>query len=312
MIMGSIGTTFRNIAIVGAGGSNIGHHIVRTLLSAPYAGRFNVTVLARDTSKSTFPSDAKVIRLSEDFPYASIVSALKGQDVLISAVQAKDLEYKLIDAAIEAGVQCFLPSEYGVNNTFKPARDLAPIFESKGQTIEHLITKEAQISWTAIPTGLWLEWSLAPAIKFPDIDIVKHTATLWAGGNHQLSWTTLAWSAQAVAEILLHPEETKNKVVPVRALEASQNDIIAVLEKLQGVRYELSAADHEKQIADARADWEKTQARWPSLVLVKAGFLLDGYGSNFVDEGIVEVGNGYLGLQDLQLEDVLREVIAKV
>ena len=310
--MGSIDTSFRNIAVVGAGGSNIGNHIVRTLLTAPYAGRFNVTVLARESSKSTFHPDAKVIRLSDDFLHASLVSALKGQDVLISAVQAKDLEYRLIDAAIEAGVQRFLPSEYGVNNTFKPARDLAPIFDSKGQTIEHLITKEAQISWTAVPTGLWLEWSLAPAIKFPDIDVVEHTATLWAGGNHKLSWTTIAWSAQAIAEILLHPEETKNNVVPVRALEASQNDIVAVLEELQGVKYETSAADHEKQIKDARADWEKTHARWPGLVLVKAGFLLDGYGSNFVDEGIVEVGNGYLGLKDLQLEDILREVLAQV
>lgn len=86
---------------------------------------------------------------------------MTGQDVLVSAIGfgAIELEKPLIEAAIEAKVKRFLPSEYGVNNTNPVARKLSPVFDAKGKIIEYLKTKESSgLSWTAVSTGLWLDW----------------------------------------------------------------------------------------------------------------------------------------------------------
>lgn len=65
----------------------------------------------------------------------------------------------MIDAAVEAGVRRFLPSEYGVDNTNPAARELSPVFEKKGATIEYLQSEEGSgLEWTAVPTGMWLDW----------------------------------------------------------------------------------------------------------------------------------------------------------
>jgi hypothetical protein len=154
--------------------------------------------------------------------------------------------------------------------------------------------------------------ALEPAIAFPEINIASHTANIWDGGHHKLSFTTLPWAAKAVAEILLRPDQTKNKVLPVRAFEASQNNIVNALERIQGVKYDLTQVIGKEKIADAKKTWAESKNGGAALVLVKAGFLLDGYGSDFVGEGIVEVANNMLGLEELRLEDVVREAVSKV
>lgn len=86
---------------------------------------------------------------------------MRGADALVSAIGfgAIVLEEKLIDAAVDAGVKRFLPSEYGVDNTNPAARKLCPVFDSKGAIIEYLKAKEdTGLTWTAVPTGLWLDW----------------------------------------------------------------------------------------------------------------------------------------------------------
>jgi putative NADH-flavin reductase len=118
-------------------------------------------VLVRESSKSTFPAGANVIRVPDELTHSVLVQALKGQDAVVAAIGFPSLnaEYKLIDAAIEAGVERFLPSEFGVNNTHPKARELCPIFNAKGEVIEHLRSKEGTgLSWTAVSTGLWLDW----------------------------------------------------------------------------------------------------------------------------------------------------------
>lgn len=142
-----------------AGGTNIGYHVVKALASKPES--FTVEIIARKSSKSTFQQGVKVHYVDDELPHSQLIQALDGQDVLISAIgfDAIGLEDKLIDAAIDAKVKRFLPSEYGVNNTNPTTRALSPVFNAKGEVIEKLKGKESQsLSWTAVATGLWLDW----------------------------------------------------------------------------------------------------------------------------------------------------------
>lgn len=132
---------------------------MKALASKP--DTFTVSIIARKSTKSNFQEGVTVHYVDNELPHDQLVAALQGQDALISAIGfgAIALEERLIEAAIEAGVERFLPSEYGVNNTFPAARALCPVFDAKGTIIDLLRSKEASgLAWTAVPTGLWLDW----------------------------------------------------------------------------------------------------------------------------------------------------------
>ena len=148
--------------------------------------------------------------------------------------------------------------------------------------------------------------NLVPA--FGGIDAKAHTARLWDDGQYRLYFTTLPWSAEAVAQILLNPALTKNKIFPVRAFEASQRDIVAALEDIQGVKYQLTQVDGKKQIEEGQKRWAQGDTT-ALLPLVQAGILLPGYGSNLVDDGIVEVGSGQLDLPEITVQQVVRDAV---
>ncbi|OQV07596.1 hypothetical protein CLAIMM_12004 [Cladophialophora immunda] len=310
---------FKNVVVFGAGGTNIGHHVVKALASKP--DLFNVSIIARRSSKSTFPAGVTVHYVDDDLPHEQLVDALRGQDAVVSAIGfgAIAVEEKLVDAAVEARVKRFLPSEYGVNNANPAARALCPVFDAKGAIIEYLKQKESSgLSWTAVPTGLWLDWTLDPSIAFADIHLQTRTAHLWQNGTHKLSWSTLPWAAEGIAQILLAPPaRTANKVIPLHGASASQNDILAALERLQlskGSKYATTHfADPAELIPQTQRAWRESNNNdtAAALLLVKAGFFLDGYGSDFVGEGITPVGNEFLELPPLDFEGVIAEAVRR-
>lgn len=154
-----------------------------------------------------------------------------------------------------------------------------------------------------------LQRTLEPAIAFANIDVKNHIAKLWENGTHKLSWSTLPWAAEGIAQILLTPEQTANKVVPIHGFEASQNDIISALEKLQNVSYEISHFDSKKGIEEAQSSWRENKDIQSALFLVKAGFFTAGNGSNFVKEGTVQVGNEFLNLPPLDFDEIVEKAV---
>jgi uncharacterized protein YbjT (DUF2867 family) len=302
----------RNVAVFGAGGNNVGHHVLKTLLSQP--DHFNVSVLARASSKTTFPSNVKVIRLPDNPSEADYVSAFRDIDAIVSAVgyPAKIEEKTLIDAAVAAGVKRFIPSEYGLVNSYPAARQLNPVFAAKADTMEYLQTKEKEgLSWTVIPTGLWLDWCINLVPVFGGFDAKAHRVHLWDGGEHRLSFTTLPWVAEAIAQILRNPDSTKNKIFPVRAFEASQKEVVAALEREQGVKYEVVPVDGQQMIADGKKKWEAGDSTG-IMQCIQAGFLLKGFGSNLQEELVVKVGSDKLDLPKLSLDQTVKESLKEL
>jgi len=146
------------VLLVGAGGTNIGHHIANALSKD---ASFKLSIISRAGSKSTYPPNANIITIPDHPTHEDYVQALQGQDAVVSGLgfEGKPTEIALIDAAIEAGVKRFLPSEYGVDNTNPVASELSPVFKRKGDVIEYLKSKEGSgLTWTAVPTGMWLDW----------------------------------------------------------------------------------------------------------------------------------------------------------
>lgn len=151
--------------------------------------------------------------------------------------------------------------------------------------------------------------TLEPNISFADINIQTRKARLWQNGTHKLSWSTLPWAAEGIAQILLAGEHTANKVVSIHGFEASQNEIINVLERLQNTKYDISSFNAQELIETSQSSWAKNKDIPSAIKLVQAGFLLDGYGSNLVTEGLTPIANAYLTLPPLTLEEVVEDAV---
>lgn len=329
------------ILLIGAGGTNIGHHIANTLSQDL---SFELSILSRPASKSTYPPNANLIPIPANPTHKDYVRALRGQDAIVSAVgfEGKLTERAIIDAAIEAGVKRFLPSEYGVDNTNPAASGLSPVFKRKADIIEYLKSKEGSgLTWTAVPTGMWVDWyvlllvtfvpvsdrrlltvdvclarALDPGIAFIGIDVRAHTAEAWKPETYKMTFSTQSTAADAVRRILLNPEVTQNRVVPVRNFEASLGEIVALLEEAQGVKYEFTPVEvTDELIKSKQKQWIESgeQDIGAALWLVKAGFLLPGYGSNFAESSKWTLGNELVGFpaESAKLRDVIREVVAR-
>ncbi|KAI4126759.1 MAG: hypothetical protein LQ347_004844, partial [Umbilicaria vellea] len=130
---------------------NLGPSILEALVTDPH---LNVSILARQESTSTYPSHIKVHKT--DYSEASLVSAFKGQDAVVSTVsgQAIRTQTSIIDAAIKAGVKRFIPSEFGSDTANPKAVELVPVFKGKESIVNYLKGKESDgLSWTCLCNG---------------------------------------------------------------------------------------------------------------------------------------------------------------
>ena len=150
-------SVIRKVIVVGAGG-NLGPSI----LSAFEAdSRFTVSVLARHSSKASFPTHLKVHRIGDDYPEHELLEAFKDQDAVISTIATANAvqQKSMADAAIKAGVKRFVPSEFGSDTRNAKAMAILPqYFKGKADTVDYLKTKEKEgLTWTAFVTGPFFE-----------------------------------------------------------------------------------------------------------------------------------------------------------
>lgn len=149
----------------------IGQIILKALSSN---AKITVTVLTRQESSSTTEFPVGVTVHKTDFSPSSLRPLLRGQDVLISAVggTAFTEQKKFVDAAIEAGVKRFIPSEFSTSSEDDAVIQLLPLFQQKRDIINYLKDKEEEgLSWTGIATsGLfdWVSCLLLPRLIYYD------------------------------------------------------------------------------------------------------------------------------------------------
>ncbi|KAF2689416.1 isoflavone reductase family protein [Lentithecium fluviatile CBS 122367] len=224
----------KNVIIIGAGG-NLGPSVLNEFLKSS----FNVTVLSREGSSSTFPSGVKVVH-ADYSSVDSLTSAFKGQDAVLSLVGTLGFaeQVKLIDAAIAAGVKRFLPSEYGSNTQDQRVQDQVPIFAPKVNTVKYLRSKEDQISWSSIITGPFFDWCLK--VGFLGFDASSKTATLIDDGKATISSTNLQQVGRAAVKVLERADLTKNQYIFVSSFETTQREILEVAEKITGEKWTIN------------------------------------------------------------------------
>ncbi|KAJ5118892.1 uncharacterized protein N7443_007822 [Penicillium atrosanguineum] len=283
---------------------SIGKIILSSLVSS---ANFSITVISRKGSEAVFPRGVTVLK--SDFSKASLEAAFRGQDAVVSVVGATAFNEQkaLVDAAICAGVQRFIPSEFSANSQSDAVLQLLPLFGQKNDLIKYLKSKEASgLTWTGIATSGLFDWGLQN--RFLEFDISTRTATIWDGGDKSFTLTNEKQLGQSVISVFENPRETSNQYLYVASVETTQNEIVTTLEKVTGGRWTINNTTTDEQVSAAI---EKLTAGDFSgaFTLVRATCFgnTPGLRANYLREE--KLANDMLGLEMETVEDTIRRVI---
>ncbi|KAK6209349.1 hypothetical protein LQW54_006336 [Pestalotiopsis sp. IQ-011] len=289
--------TIQKVALAGATG-NLGPSILEQLLKAGFA----VTVLTRQggSSKHQFPANVTVKEVDYD-SLESLTEALRGQDAAVSTLASLALEKQilLVQAASKAGVQRFIPSEFG-SNTVHPKTSQLPVFKDK-VAVQDVLKKEAEagrLTYSLIINGGFFDWGLRIGwiANAKDRSIVLHD-----GGDRRFSTTTLATVGQAVAGVLRHPEETKNRAIYVQSASPTLKQLVEIGERATGGKWQRSQASVDEQLKEA---WVSLTSDKPDpnvfvMKFLNASVWGEGYGNPWE-----KTDNELLGIKELSDSDI--------
>jgi uncharacterized protein YbjT (DUF2867 family) len=295
--------TYKNVLLVGAAG-DLGKHILTGLLAD---STFDVTVLTRINSTSSFPSNVKVIKIDYSNKDA-LKKALTGQDVIISTIGNDGILAKfdqtLVEAAIEAGVKWFIPSEF-TGDTSHPDVSSLTFMTAKVETSALLKKHQSQLAHTFITTGGFLDWGFDNG--FLSFDIPNHTVTLYDDGKNQISCTTLPTIGKAVAAILHHPELTLNKRIYIADATFTQQEALVLFEKYTDSKWTKKYVTTEESFKQGKEHLANGDI-YKGIHAQIMSFAYNGQGSsNFQDK----TSNKALGLETISLEQIVKEAVER-
>ncbi|KAK6581034.1 hypothetical protein PZA11_006522 [Diplocarpon coronariae] len=294
----------KNIAIVGGAGA-LGSSLLKALTGS---GKFNTTAISRPSSTAAFPSSVKV--LTADYTSVEALTlALRGQDALVLAVGAGGLagQSVFVDAAIAAGVQRIIPSEFGSDVGKASAM---PVYGYKIATRKHLeerIANGAVITYTYVINGSFLDWGLEHNFL---LNWKSAQPTFYNDGKFVFSATTLASVGQAVVGVLSHPEETKNRSVYVEDLVISQSKLLDLARKVAPSKewdpINVNLADLERSANERLAKGDYSLEVMCSYLCVVC--FQEGYGSRFekLDNELL----GVKGKTEADVEEIWKVLLA--
>ena len=205
---------------------NLGPAVLNALLSAD----FQVTVLTRQSSSPNLPASVTVKPVNYS-SLDSLKTALQGQDAVVSTIASASIDDQklLVEAAVQAGVKRFIPSEFGANTMNEKARAL-PVFHPKIAVQDKLkeVASSGGMTYTIIPTGPFLDWGIAGGLIFSP---KEKSIDIYDDGEQLFSANTLPTVGKAVASVLKNPDATKNRAVFFQDTVLSNNKLLAMGKK---------------------------------------------------------------------------------
>ncbi|KAI1269537.1 NAD(P)-binding protein [Xylariaceae sp. FL1019] len=297
-------SAIKRVAIAGATG-NLGPAIVTQLIKAG----FEVTALTRQDSTNSLPNSVKVKAVDYD-SVDSLSSALENQHALISTLGSLALskQLKLVQAAINAKVNRFIPSEFG-SDTSNPKTSKLPVFADKVVVANTLAeaAEKGSITYTIIRNGPFFDWTMKAGLL---LNIPERSVILYDGGNRLLSTSTLETIGKGVVGVLKNPEATKNRGVYIHDTAITMKQLHAWAEKATGTSWNTQVVSVENDILAPA--WAATKSESPDFRKAAIPFIItsiwgEGYGGHFE-----KVDNELLGLKEMTEAEAEAVVVANL
>ncbi|KIW30498.1 uncharacterized protein PV07_06240 [Cladophialophora immunda] len=281
---------FKSILLVGAiGVGSFGDYVAHELIKDPT--HFTRIAFFNNISRPT--DEAKKARIQElkaqgfeiidAADYAS-PKAYEGFDCVLSFLgnHGLYLQPAIIDAAIEAGVRHFYPSEYGADIT-EGQNWTQRYYKYKVQTREHLDAKAQEIpdlGWTYYLLGRLTEWSVISHFGF---DNKNAKAKIYGTSSGRQSLISAQDSARYLVETLKEPlspqAKGRRRTYRISGSDPTYAEIFEILERVTGRKYDVTyldveSAKQEEAQAKVSGDIDAELAASHKLIQGREGTLL--------------------------------------
>ncbi|KAI9372265.1 hypothetical protein BJX61DRAFT_542887 [Aspergillus egyptiacus] len=301
------------VAIVGATGET-GRSVVDGLLKAETS--FDITALIRPSSlakpavQNLASRGVKIVSADLQGPQEALVDILKGVEVVISTIHYQSLtdEIPLSNAAKIAGVKRYVPCFWA---TVGP-RGVMQLRDGKEEILDHV--QRIGLPYTVIDVGWWYQISLpgVPSGRF-DYALLFPQNSVFGTGDVTSAMTDIRDIGLYAAKIISDPR-TLNKKVFAFTETKSQNEILALVEKLTGekpVVTKVPAEDMELKLAEVRKPGSGiNQARASTEYSNSWGVRGDNSPEYARYLGYLIAEDLYPGLKGRSLESYIQEILA--
>ena len=175
----------------------------------------------------------------EEVDYTNIpalTTTLKGASTVVSALQGlRDVivgtQGALLEAAVAAGVQRFIPSDYSLD-FFKTAPGSNRNLDLRREF--HAKLNESGIQWTTILNGAFAEMLVGG--QLPIINDSWHRILYFGSADQKLDFTTIPDTAAYTAAVAADPNPTP-RVLRIAGDSVSARDLATVATKVRGQQY---------------------------------------------------------------------------
>lgn len=151
---------------------------------------------------------------TSDFSRKSLQDAFAGQSIVINTMSGGDfdLQIRIIDALVAAGVNRFIPHEFGHDTLNQGIQERIPKYAGRAKVLEHLQNNVSEANpdfdWIAIATGYMLDTNLISGNM--GLDFQWHSATIHGTGAELFAASSLERVGQVVRSVCEHWKELKN------------------------------------------------------------------------------------------------------
>ncbi|KAF1326156.1 Isoflavone reductase p3, partial [Globisporangium splendens] len=233
---------YKSFAVLGAG--SLGSHIINELLKT----NVSVKVLTRDDTKPAFAeykeNGATVVKVdysNED----ELKKAFSGVEVVVSALALSvlSIQVEIAKVAKAAGVQLFVPAEYGIYVTES--------FTFHKKVVQDAL-KELQLPYTVFYTGFF-----ARDHGFLGFDYANGRIRVVGSGDVPFSLTARPDIARFVAHALTtaEPSDLAWAKIPIEGDRKTFLEIAAIAEKKLGKKFEIEYVDLEETRKNINTDF---------------------------------------------------------
>ncbi|RWY47371.1 NmrA family NAD(P)-binding protein [Mucilaginibacter gilvus] len=226
----------KNTILVAGATGNLGSKIVDALISRGAEVRALARPSSDDAKLKALAAKGVKVFLSEMDDKDSLIAAFTGVDTVVSALQGLrevivDTQKSLLDAAVEAGVPRFIPSDFSTDFTELADGDNRN-FDLRREFHQYL--DKAPIASTSIFNGAF---AYVISMGTPLLDQKNLTIGYWEDADWAYDATTVENTAEFTAAVAL--DSSAPKKLHIAGMRINAQQVKSVVEELTGKTFEL-------------------------------------------------------------------------
>ncbi|KAH8815287.1 isoflavone reductase family protein [Xylogone sp. PMI_703] len=259
----------KNIVWVGTGVTSV--PVLKRVIAS---NKFSIKLLVRNpvSTYTSLPTQLSSVHQVDYGNHKVLVEHLRGQDAVVvfnSLFFGHQFDKKhiaLVNAAIEAGVKYFVPSEWALDT----AGDMGSTSEKMGPTLptnmvlapkrvahNYLLARvaEGKINFAAIYPGVLIESTLQ--VGSLPFNFAQHTGPLPDGGAIPFAATSYTTLSKAVISLLSDPSKFHNSFYHIADGVLTPLDVLHIFEKETGVKWKTTSYSIKERSQAALANMKK-------------------------------------------------------